>query len=106
MKHYKVVVTDSAYLDMVQLHDYIRDELFSPKSAEGQYRRIAKAILKLDTFPERFSVVAFGKEYPGEMRRMLIDNYSVFYYIQEETVVVTNVIYSASDFIQRLKIKK
>jgi len=106
MKRYEVIVTDDASLDMTKIHDYIKEELFSPKSAEGQYRRIAQAIMKLDTFPERFAVVASGEGYPGEMRRMLVDNYSVFYYIQNETVIVTNVIYSASNLIQRLKKKK
>jgi len=106
MNHYEVVVTDDAYLDMVELHNYISGKLFSPRSAERQYRRIVQAILKLDTFPERFAVVASGEEYPGKLRRMLVDNYSVFYYVQSKEVIVTNVIYSASNFIQKLKNKE
>ena len=38
-----------------------------------------------------------------KLRRMVVDNYSVFYVIQEESVIVTNVLYSASDIEYRLK---
>ena len=38
-----------------------------------------------------------------EIRRMLVDNYSVFFVIQDDKVVVTDVLYSASDIDRRLK---
>ena len=38
-----------------------------------------------------------------EIRRMLVDNYSVFFVIQDDKVVVTDVLYSASDIERRLK---
>ena len=37
------------------------------------------------------------------IRRMLVDNYSVFFVIQDDKVVVTDVLYSASDIERRLK---
>ena len=39
------------------------------------------------------------------LRRMLVDNYSVFYVIRDDKVIVTDVLYSASDIEQRLKEK-
>ena len=39
----------------------------------------------------------------NRMRRMLVDNYSVFYVVRENKVIVTNVSYSASDITERLK---
>ena len=38
-----------------------------------------------------------------EMRRMNVDNYSVFYVLRGGTVYVTDVLYSASDIEARLK---
>lgn len=38
-----------------------------------------------------------------ELRRMLVDNYSVFYIIRDERVIVTAVLYTASDIEVRLK---
>lgn len=39
------------------------------------------------------------------MRRMPVDNYSVFYVVQEDKVIVTNVLYSASDIEKKLQAK-
>ena len=38
-----------------------------------------------------------------ELRRMLVDNYSVFYAIRDERVIVTDVLYTASDIEARLR---
>ena len=38
-----------------------------------------------------------------ELRRMLVDNYSVFYTICDERVIVTDVLYTASDIETRLR---
>lgn len=88
---------------MGSLHHYIAYTLLSPENAMGQYNRIAEAILKLDIFPERFPIIDLGQEDLKEIRRMPVDNYSVFYVIQEDKVIVTNVLYGASDIGERLK---
>ncbi len=103
MKKYTVEITDQALVDMEQLYNYIAITLFSPENAMGQYNRIADEILKLDTFPERFRIIDSEQECKIGIRRMLIDNYSVFYVIKEERVIVTDVLYSASDINNRLK---
>lgn len=103
MKHYDVKITDNALMDMEQIYDHIANVLLSPQNALRQYDRIANAILKLDQMPERFRIMDPGSDYFRELRRMPIDNYSVFYVIKDHTVIVTNVLYSASDIEERLK---
>ena len=103
MKTYSVEITNEALVDMQALYDYIAYELLSPENAAGQYDRIADRILGLDAFPEKYRLVDFEPERSMRLRRMCVDNYSVFYVIQEERVVVTNVLYSASDIENRLK---
>ena len=103
MKQYLVQITDEALADMEQLYNHIAYVLLSPENAMGQYNRIADEILKLGTFPERFRIMDSEPEHSKQMRRMLVDNYSVFYIIQADKVVVTNVLYSASDIEARLK---
>ena len=63
----------------------------------GQYNRIADEILTLDTFPERFRIMDSEPEKENGVARMLVDNYSVFYTIRDERVIVTDVLYTASD---------
>ena len=68
-----------------------------------QYNCIADAILSLDTFPEKFRLLESEPEKAKEIRRMVVDNYSVFYVIKENRVIVTDVLYSASDIEARLR---
>lgn len=103
MKQYVVEITDEALADMEQLYNYIFYVLRAPENAMGQYNRIADEILKLDTFPERFRIMESEPEHSKEIRRMVVDNYSVFYVIKEDRVIVTDVLYTASDIENRLK---
>lgn len=103
MKQYVVEITDEALADMEQLYNHIAYVLLAPENAMGQYNRIAEEILKLDKFPERFRIMESEPESSKGMRRMLVDNYSVFYVIEEDKVIVTDVLYSGSDLESRLK---
>ena len=86
MKQYKVEITEEALQDMEDIYNYIADE-----------------ILTLDTFPERFRIMDSEPEKRMELRRMLVDNYSVIYTICDERVIVTDVLYTASDIEARLR---
>lgn len=102
MKQYTVEITDEALDDMEQIYNHIAHVLLAPENAMGQYNRIADEILKLDVFPERFRIMDSEPENSKDIRRMLVDNYSVFYVIKEDKVIVTDVLYSASDIENRL----
>ena len=103
MKQYKVESTREALRDMEHIYNYIAIDLLAPENAMGQYNRIADEILSLDTFPERFRIMDSEQEKRMELRRMLVDNYSVFYTIRDERVIVTDVLYTASDIEARLR---
>jgi plasmid stabilization system protein ParE len=68
-----------------------------------QYNRIADEILTLDTFPQRYRIMVSEPKKQMELRRMLVDNYSVFYTIRGDKVIVKDVLYTASDIEARLR---
>lgn len=103
MKHYTVEITNEALADMEQLYNHIAYVLQAPENAMDQYNRIADAILTLDTMAERIRIMESEPERSKEMRRLLVDNYSVFFVIQGDKVIVTDVLCSASDIESRLK---
>lgn len=103
MKKYKIEITGEALQDMEDIYNYIAIDLLSPESAMGQYNRIADEILTLDIFPERFKIMEAELEKRMELRRMIVDNYSIFYVIRGDKVVVTDVLYTASDIEARLR---
>jgi plasmid stabilization system protein ParE len=100
---YEVEITNEALADMEELYNYIATELLSPENAMEQYNRIADRILTLDTLPERHGVMDIEPGHSRGTRVMPVDNYSVFYVVKEKKVYVTDILYSASDIIARLK---
>lgn len=94
---YNVKITDKALADMEAIYQYISEELKSPASAIRQYNRIADGILSLDMFPERIRIMESNDERLRDYRRLLVDNYSVFFVINDMDVIVFRVIYSATD---------
>ena len=104
MKQYTVEITDEALADMEQLYHHIACILHAPENAIGQYNRISDGILTLDTLPERFHIMDSEPEHSNGIRRMPVDNYLVFYVIEEDRVIVTNVLYSGSDIGRRVTV--
>lgn len=102
MKQYRIQITDKALSDMEEIYNYIAEQLLAPEVAMRQYKRIADAIETLDTFPERVKLMETEEERVLGLRQMPVDNFSVFFHIREERVIITNVLYSASDVARRL----
>ena len=102
MKRYTVQITDRALRDMEEIYTYIAEQLQSPENAMNQYNRIAKGIEGLDIFPERVHVMESEPEHSMRLRQFPIDNFSAFYIIEGDSVIVTRVLYSASDISRRL----
>ena len=90
---------------MEGIYNYIAINLQSPENAMGQYNRIADAAVNLAFYPEKFRLADFEPERSQGLRRLIVDNYSVFYVFADEVVTVTRVLYSASDIEKRLKEK-
>lgn len=102
MRRYKVQITDRALADMEEIYNYIAKQLLTPETAMEQYNRIAESIEKLDMFPERVKLMETKEGRVMGLRQMPVDNFSVFFHIREDRVIVTNVLYSASDLAKRL----
>ena len=103
MKRYRIQITARALFDMEEIYNYIAEQLQVPEVAMRQYNRIADAIKTLDIFPERVKLMETREEFARGLRQMPVDNFSVFFLIKEENVIITNVLYSASDIAKRLR---
>ena len=98
MKQYKVQITDKALVDMEEIYNYIAIQLQAPENAIGQYNRIAKAIEELKMFPEKVRLMESEQERAMGVRQLAVENYSFFYVIENESVIVMRVLYSAESF--------
>ena len=98
MKQYKVQITDKALVDMEEIYNYIAIQLQAPENAIGQYNRIAKAIEELKMFLEKVRLMESKQERAMGLRQLAVENYSFFYVIENESVIVMRVLYSAESF--------
>ena len=86
------------------IYEYIADVLIEPVVAEKQYSRIEKAVYSLDHMPERFR--RYDKEpwRSRNLRVMPVDNYIVFYTVDNEKRVATaiRILYGRRDVEKEL----
>lgn len=65
-------------------------------------RKTIDEILSLEEMPLRYGVPQFEPCISAQLHRMLVDHYSIFYLVRGDRVIVTDVLYSASDLAARL----
>ena len=105
MINYEVIITEQADFDLKGIYEYIAFALMAPENAAGQLDRLEEGIMGLENFPERFR--AYEKE-PWRsrgLRIMPIDNYLVFYILNNEENIVTviRIMYAGRDVDMQLK---
>lgn len=99
MSKWTVRYTKSAYAELDTIYIYIAQQLLEPEISANQVKRIISAIGNLDEMPHRNPL------YPKEpwrgfgLRKLLIDNYIVFYITddEKEEVIVMHIFYGGRD---------
>ena len=97
---YKIEYLPSALRDLTEIADYIGGKLNNPEAADRLSETIVSTIEKLTDMPYRYPVyypvATFSvKPLKMEYRKMVIKNYLVFYWVNEEKqrVTIARVIY-------------
>ena len=103
--NYKVRLTAQAENDLRDIFEYIAFDLQSVQNAVGQLARLEQSIASLDQMPERFRIYENEPWRSRNLRIMPVDNYLVFYKIDEETemVYVVRIMYSGRDIHKLLR---
>ena len=101
---YKVTYTESAKKDLKSILGYISKKLLAPENAAGQTQRIMAAVRKLDTMPRRYKLYEEEPWYSQALRYFSIDNYLVFYKVNDEIgkVYVVRLMYGGRDIRTQL----
>ena len=102
---YRVTYTAGAKKDLKNIFRYISERLLAPQNAVGQTQRIMAAIRSLDTMPKRNRLYEEEPWHSRGLRFFPVDNYLVFYKIDEETemVYVVRIMYSGRDIHKLLR---
>lgn len=93
MNEWKVILTPEFKQEFKGIYSYIAKVLLVPETAKKQVTRILDQVEKLVDMPSRFSLFEKEPWHRRGLRKLIIDNYIVFYYPNEQTreVVVFHV---------------
>lgn len=101
MSKYNIEITEPAEKDLYEIGQYIATELLEPDIARKIVEKIGEAILKLEELPLRNALVADERLALRGIRKIMVDNYIVFYIVTEEqkTVTLVRILYGRRDWI-------
>lgn len=84
MNKYSIKFTLLAKNDLEEIFDYISNFLFAEKSALNLINKIEESVMKLSDFPYSGVVVIDETLKAKGYRKLVIDNYIIFYLINED----------------------
>lgn len=101
---YSVEYLGLALDDLKEIVAYISDNLGSPDSANHLAKSIIERVSLLSDFPYTYAVYIPIHPLSHEFRKMLVQNYSVFYWIDEtrKTVTIARILFNRRDFLSIL----
>lgn len=104
MNKYKIIITDDAVNDLEELCYYIASELKAPQTALSYIKALRTGIAGLQQMPERTKTVDDEPWHSRGIRKILIKNSFVYYWINNETlsVYILNIIYTRRDQLNAL----
>jgi addiction module RelE/StbE family toxin len=106
--NYEIEITEQAEQDIRGIYEYIAYVLMSAQNAAGQIERIKTSIFSLSEYPERQTLYSLEPWKSRNLRFMPVDNYSIFYIVNDEkkVVQVIRVMYGKRDTTKQLHTKQ
>lgn len=101
MKNYYVDLAPKAQRDIDSILNYIAIDLCAPASALNLNEKFLKQIEQLESFPYCGEIYISEIPLKYEYRRLIVDNYLIFYTINEtqKTVIIMHIVYGSSNYL-------
>ena len=98
--NYTIKMTPKAAEDLDNIYKYISEELFAVSSATNILEKIEQGIMVLREFPFSCNYVADEYLKNKGYRKLIVDNYIVFYLIEEEKnqVIIMRALYGKQKY--------
>lgn len=100
MEEYKVIITEKATNDIIEILSYISKELLDGAAAERLVEKMKKVIESLSFMPKRNALLKNKELAFKGIRRILVDNYIIFYVCSDKDLLVSiiRVLYNKRDW--------
>lgn len=107
MINWKIIVSSSFKKEMRNIYKYISEILLEPKIATEQTKRIFETIMTLNYMPKRHSLAKIQPWPNSELRKIMVDNFIIFYLIDEKIkqVMILHIFYNGQD-VEKIFLKK
>lgn len=102
---YTIEYLPIAKKDMIEIAKYIGVKLSNPAAADRLAEKMVAEAEKLIDMPYKCSVYISPRPLKHEYRKLLVNNYIMFYYVNEleKLITVARVIYAKRDFRKLLE---
>ena len=102
MKKYNIEYSKESKQDLIGIKQYIKYNLQEPKIALKLISKIRKEINNLKNNPEIYAIIDDDIIKKLEIRKLIVDNYIVFYRIRSNNIQIVRVMYGRRNWINLL----
>lgn len=101
MKYY-IEYSEESKQDLIEIKKYIKNNLQEPQTAENLINKIRREINNLKSNPNIHAIIDDDIIINLEIRKLIIDNYIVFYRIKNENIQIVRIMYGRRNWIDLL----
>lgn len=102
MEEYIIEYSKESKKDLIEIKDYLKNNLQEPKIAQNLVDKIISEIRKLKNNPRKYAIIDEEIIKKFEIRKLLIDNYIVFYRVKEQYIQIVRIMYGKRNWIDLL----
>ncbi len=102
MKEYNIDYSKEAKEDLVEIKQYIKYNLQEPETAEKLITKIKNEINNLKHNPKIYGVIDDELIRKLEIRKLIVDNYIIFYRIKNDNIEIVRIMYGRRNWISLL----
>ncbi len=102
MKKYNIEYSKESKQDLVRIKQYIKNNLQEPEIAQKLIFKIREEINALKNAPEKYAIIDDDIIKRLEIRKLIVDNYIVFYRMKDNNIQIVRVMYGRRNWINLL----
>ena len=102
MDKYNIEYSKEAKQDLIDITKYIKYNLQEPNVAKKLINRIRAEINNLIENPQIYAIIDDEFIKKLEIRKIIVDNYIIFYRIKNKTIQIVRVLYGRRNWIDLL----
>ena len=102
MKKYSIEYSKKSKEDLIGIKQYIKYNLQEPETASKLISKIRKSIKTLKENPEIYAIIDDDIIRKLEIRKLIVDNYIIFYRIKNDSIEIVRIMYGRRNWINLL----